>query len=75
MTDYSVSLNIVIMKQYLKAAKLNVELTKELINEHFISTKINSRGREVSVVLGKVVRYVQVMTFDRTKTTPSSLPI
>jgi ornithine decarboxylase len=34
------------MKQNLKNTKLNVELTKEIINEAFISSKINSRGRE-----------------------------
>lgn len=34
------------MKQNLKNTKLNVELTKDIINENFISAKINSRGRE-----------------------------
>eukprot|EP00914_Ancora_sagittata_P029432 GHVO01058218.1.p1 GENE.GHVO01058218.1~~GHVO01058218.1.p1 ORF type:complete len:458 (+),score=52.03 GHVO01058218.1:250-1623(+) len=34
------------MKQNIKNTKLNVELTKEIINENFISAKINSRGRE-----------------------------
>jgi ornithine decarboxylase len=34
------------MKQNLKNTKLNVELTKEIINDAFISAKINSRGRE-----------------------------
>ena len=34
------------MKQNIKNTKFNVEVTKEIINDNFISAKINSRGRE-----------------------------